>query len=67
MTAEPPEVLQIVFWEGNKMGRAAEVDLEWVALINEALMAGISECEIEDFLKGKNLHRERERRSVAVG
>ncbi|MGD7046181.1 DNA-binding anti-repressor SinI [Jeotgalibacillus proteolyticus] len=49
------------------MGRAAEVDLEWVALINEALTAGISECEIEDFLKGKNLHRERERKKVAAG
>lgn len=49
------------------MGRKTEIDMEWVALINEALGAGISEKEIADFLKGNDSHREMDSRQVFAG
>ncbi|MEW9501889.1 DNA-binding anti-repressor SinI [Jeotgalibacillus marinus] len=36
------------------MGQTIELDLEWVALIQEALGAGITEQEINDCLKGND-------------
>ncbi|KIL48158.1 anti-repressor SinI family protein [Jeotgalibacillus soli] len=34
------------------MGQQQELDMEWVALIKEALGVGITETEIYDFFKG---------------
>lgn len=42
------------------MGKKLELDLEWVALIKEALGTGISETEIFDFLNSKNSYEDME-------
>ncbi|KIL50674.1 hypothetical protein KP77_12940 [Jeotgalibacillus alimentarius] len=38
------------------MGRKNEVDVEWMALIEEAVQAGISPEEIKKFLEGASMN-----------
>ncbi|WP_165967269.1 hypothetical protein [Jeotgalibacillus sp. S-D1] len=42
------------------MGKKMELDLEWVALIKEALGTGISETEIFDFLSSRESYEDAE-------
>ncbi|TFD98118.1 anti-repressor SinI family protein [Jeotgalibacillus salarius] len=48
------------------MGRKNEVDVEWMALIEEAVEAGISKEEIRDFLEGTGSNSWR-RNDLVVG